>query len=442
MLILTLKIENASIYIVNASTLEKNDESTYETTNLEDESYKIFQGKVISIMGDSISTFAGYIPEADGFNLPHAVRYPQNNLLMDVNSTWWKMLLDETGAKLGINDSWSGSCVSSAGKCKGSVMPEESAMTSLTRIQNLGANGTPDIILFYGGTNDVRQNIKLVKFDGSSRYTLNLNKTKWTTFSEAYAQAILRIQHFYPDAELVMILPAYSNGSYSDANLDKYNYIMKTICKYLHVSYIDLRECGITSENVSEMLGDRVHPNKKGMKLIKEYVKSKLPEVCNLEPGENVVCNISHELKNVEASLSYYKGVSKGKEFVEKLTVGTKYNLKSVTVTMGGVDITSNCYKNGQIQIEEVTGDIVIKAIACKKKIASVSKWKKTAYKGTQTIKLYLAKGYQGKYSIGGKYIEFKNGTKITINKSTTLRIKVYKKKKWVKTLEYKYTIK
>ena len=47
-----------------------------------------YKGKVISIMGDSISTFAGYIPEEDGFNLKHYPRYPQDNLLTDVNETW------------------------------------------------------------------------------------------------------------------------------------------------------------------------------------------------------------------------------------------------------------------------------------------------------------------------------------------------------------------
>ena len=34
------------------------------------------KGKVISILGDSISTFDGYIPIADGHNLKHRARYP------------------------------------------------------------------------------------------------------------------------------------------------------------------------------------------------------------------------------------------------------------------------------------------------------------------------------------------------------------------------------
>lgn len=42
----------------------------------------------------------------------------------------------------------------------------------------------------------------------------------------------------------------------------------------------------------------------------------------------------------------------------------TDGTLKSVKVTMGGKDITSSCYSNGIIAIEEVTGNIVITAVA------------------------------------------------------------------------------
>ena len=49
----------------------------------------VLANKKLSVIGDSISTFAGYIPEADGFNLKHLARYPQDNLLTDVNETWW-----------------------------------------------------------------------------------------------------------------------------------------------------------------------------------------------------------------------------------------------------------------------------------------------------------------------------------------------------------------
>ena len=74
--------------------------------------------------------------------------------------------------------------------------------------------------------------------------------------------------------------------------------------------------------------------------------------------SENLVYNISHELNGVSASRHYYKGISQGAAFIETL-VGTDL---SVTVTMGGVDITDSCYANGEISIASVTGDIVVTA--------------------------------------------------------------------------------
>ena len=46
------------------------------------------------------------------------------------------------------------------------------------------------------------------------------------------------------------------------------------------------------------------------------------------------------------------------------LTPNSGYLLESVTVTMGGVDITSSAYANGVVTISSVTGNVVITAIA------------------------------------------------------------------------------
>ena len=48
------------------------------------------------------------------------------------------------------------------------------------------------------------------------------------------------------------------------------------------------------------------------------------------------------------------------------LSADTGYTLDSVTVTMGGTDITSTAYSDGGVSIASVTGDIVITAVATK----------------------------------------------------------------------------
>ncbi len=317
-----------------------------------------FEGKVISILGDSISTFGGYIPTADGFNLYHRPRYPQDDLLTDVNETWWMQVIHELGAKLGINDSWAGSCVSNHMNGNSGDLGKDACMASLTRIQNLGSNGTPDIILFYGGTNDIGHSIKLGSFNTQDAPTeADLTSYKWDTFVSAYTEAILRMRYYYPDAVIIAMLPTYTVGYYSDERLAQYNAEMSKICEHYGIPYIDLRYCGINTSN----LPDKIHPNAEGMDYISKAVIEKFKSESDIEAGENVVHSVKHNLENACSSLSYYKGVSHGKSF----TTTVRGNLEgemSVNVTMGGVDITTSSYDidNGVINISEVIGDIVI----------------------------------------------------------------------------------
>ena len=314
-----------------------------------------YEGKVISILGDSISTFAGYIPVADGFNLAHRARYPQSNLLTDVNETWWMQVLTELDAKLGVNDSWAGSRVSNTISGNSGDYGEMAAMASLTRIQNLGSNGTPDVILFYGGTNDIGALITLGTFDSSTAPTeVDLNSTKWNSVADAYVAAILRMQYYYPNAEIVAMLPTYTSSYYTKAELDQYNSVFGAICEHYGVTYVDLRDCGITTAN----LPDGIHPDAIGMDYITKAVISILQNECDMQAGENVVHSVSHNLSGAESSLGYYKGVTHGKPFIETIT-GEKL---TVTITMGGADITNTAYADGVVTIAEVTGDVVITA--------------------------------------------------------------------------------
>lgn len=56
--------------------------------------------------------------------------------------------------------------------------------------------------------------------------------------------------------------------------------------------------------------------------------------------------------------------VSAGASFTANITAASGYTVSSVTVTMGGTDITSTAVSGGNINIPSVTGDIVITATA------------------------------------------------------------------------------
>ena len=315
-----------------------------------------FEGKVISILSASTSTFAGYIPTADGFNLEHRPRYPQDNLLTDVNETWWMQVINELDAKLGINDSWAGSQVLNTRDTNSGDLGPDAAMASLTRIKNLGSNGTPDVILFFGGGNDMGRGVPLGSFDPATAPTeVDLTAQKWDSFADAYVAAIMRLQYFYPDTEII-VMTTYAMPSYvTAAKLDQYGPVIRAICDHYGVKYVDMRDCGLTFD----MLPDNIHPNAEGMDYITADVLDTLLNRVELEPGENVVHSVTHTLTNAGASRSYYKGISSGNTFEETLS-GEDL---SVTVTMDGRDITASVYADGTIRIPAVTGNVVITAV-------------------------------------------------------------------------------
>ena len=72
----------------------------------------------------------------------------------------------------------------------------------------------------------------------------------------------------------------------------------------------------------------------------------------------SVTNNLSHAVNNNSNTT-----VEKYNSYSANITVETGYKLDSITVTMGGADITSSCYSNGNISIEHVTGDIVITVV-------------------------------------------------------------------------------
>lgn len=79
--------------------------------------------------------------------------------------------------------------------------------------------------------------------------------------------------------------------------------------------------------------------------------------------GADVYYSISYALTSVTSS-SAVATIKSGEAYTTTLSVAENYTIQSVTVTMGGVDITSEVYSNGTISISAVTGDVAITAVA------------------------------------------------------------------------------
>ena len=96
----------------------------------------------VSILGDSISTFKGWLASGDGA----ACRYP-NGDVDSVEKTWWYRFTTEwLGGVIDTNDSWSGTTIKSSS--------DANKPDYVKRYIDHKGVGNPDVILIYGGTNE------------------------------------------------------------------------------------------------------------------------------------------------------------------------------------------------------------------------------------------------------------------------------------------------
>lgn len=340
--------------------VEALEDVVYEEVEPEQEDINWFRWKIISIMWDSISTFAGWIPVADWHNLAHRARYPQANLFTDVKYCWWYKLINNLWAKLWINDSWAWSRVHNSAETNSWDQWPDACMAWLTRITNLWANWTPDLIIYYGWTNDCWAYITPWTFNSSVNYnTVDLTTYKWTTFADAFRDSIMRMQYFYPFAKIIVLLPTYTTSYYTLPELDTYNDLIKEICDYFWVPRFDLRECGINWQNKWTTLWDGIHPTASWADMIERFVRAKLLWTYSLKSGENVTYSITNSIATwVTTDAPHIKAVSEWKSYTATITSDSSI---SVSILMWWDDISS-CYDSSTwvITIPAVTADVEI----------------------------------------------------------------------------------
>ena len=195
-----------------------------------------FYGKKLSIIGDSIDTFnqAGY--KIDGYNM----YYPALGVT-DVNQTWWKKVMDNSGMTMEVNASWSGSRVTDT---------DDHNPQYPDFYDRVSVIGSPDVIFVTLGTNDSSNSVALGDYDFTTIYT-SLSES---TFRTAYIKGIKALQALYPSAEIVCI---------SEMMGEQYRESIEYIAKRLSVKYID----------ASDYIGSSgVHPGITGMSQIASLV--------------------------------------------------------------------------------------------------------------------------------------------------------------------------
>lgn len=98
---------------------------------------------IISVLGDSISTYAGYNPF--GYLVYYKDDAAYENELTSVDDTWWVRVISSLGGRLGVNNSYAGRLV---------IDTREKSTCSAVRCAALDDGEAPSLILVYMGTND------------------------------------------------------------------------------------------------------------------------------------------------------------------------------------------------------------------------------------------------------------------------------------------------
>lgn len=109
-------------------------------------------GKIL-ILGDSYSTFEGYIPA--GFAPYYIKDTDQRSDVCKMEQTWWGRLVAETGSELVLNSSYSGTTICHTGY-NGDDRSDISFTARLEKLFDEGffEDNKIDTIFIFGGTND------------------------------------------------------------------------------------------------------------------------------------------------------------------------------------------------------------------------------------------------------------------------------------------------
>jgi hypothetical protein len=201
--------------------------------------------KSVSILGDSYSTFDGYM-HPDTNSVWYNTSIKKKTDVTSVKQTWWHKFIKENNYKLEINNSFSGATICNTGYDK----QDYTSLSFITRMNNLGS---PDLILIFGATNDSWAGAPI----GEYKYA-GWTKEELYEFRPAMAYMLAYMLDRYPNVEIYFLL-----NSELDETIDE---SVKTICKHYNIDCIEFNDIDKKG----------YHPSIKGMSQISDYLSKEL----------------------------------------------------------------------------------------------------------------------------------------------------------------------
>lgn len=155
---------------------------------------KPLQGATYAILGDSYSTFEGWIPAQNVFY------YPKPDFVDDVlavEHTWWHQLMCRFNMQLVLNDAYSGSTV-----CKHVRDGQPDSSSYVWRAKEFfSGSSKSDYIFIFGGTNDswLDRVVGQVKFENRTEEELHC-------ILPAFCEVLEHITGKNPESQVVLIV--------------------------------------------------------------------------------------------------------------------------------------------------------------------------------------------------------------------------------------------
>ena len=251
----------------------------------------------VSLIGDSISTFKGWMPS--GYNSFYPIS--TNPTVISATQTYWYKLIYKymSNATLEKNIAWTGTVVARSTDADYLATDHGAGHCFVERFRDDGM-GEPDVILLHGGTNDCSNRGKTIAVHpnyptyGGSGYSQSMcptdaemaavyatadAATTWdallalndTSFVEAYTK-LLSMMHFkHPNAKVVMIIGDWIHAGTRQAILkiashygDKYGY-----------KCVDLQEISPYGTYNAIPKESGCHPNEAGFEVMANYIYEK-----------------------------------------------------------------------------------------------------------------------------------------------------------------------
>lgn len=316
-----------------------------------------YYGKQFSILGDSISTLAGYNPK--GYNVFYYGESSERANVKEMENTWWGKVIDFFGGELLVNNSWSGSRVTRLPDNK-ELFPSgcSNERTGSLHINNI----KPDVIIIYLGTNDWA-------FGANTSYVDNIlgDDFHCDSFDFAYWQMLSKIRSNYPNAEVwcctLNTTFMSSNPSFefpytpAETHIEKYNQIIKDTANMHKCKVIDLYNYNTPYDSI-----DGTHPNADGMNtlatlMIKEIGGKKINRYMDGKDKKDLEI-IKHNFcpycgKEVNSNTNFCIYCGKALNTDSELDICPNCNQRTLKHTSGS-DYCINCNFEALSYIEEI----------------------------------------------------------------------------------------